>query len=137
MSELLDILSLDESSLLLSVGNVPDNYPVDVDTVVGNEVQVRIAGTAEAGKYSFNVSSNANVDSTLNAVFSRYSLDGGATWEEASRSASNSGDSLFFMYSFPYDHAGGAYDFVLQMKKESAQNTLNVVACSIWFQRIG
>ena len=140
MPDFQETFSMTLDSLPGAVSDVDDAYPTDVDTVTATQVQVRITGTELAGTYILGLSSTSTIDSTNNAVFSRYTLDASIVtpvWEEASRSAANSGDNLFFTYSFPIIHAGGVFDFALQMKKESNLNTLAVPACSIWFHRVG
>jgi len=135
MAELFDILGYYKAELPVPIADASNAYPVDVDTVAANEVQSRIQEDLAAGEYTVTVVHEATINSTSNAIYTRSSGDGGATWKEGSRNVANSGDNSFLTYEASFTHAGGAIDFVLQMRKESANNTLAVSQCSIWIKR--
>ena len=125
-------------SLAGAVTNVSETYPVDPDTVGANNVQVRIQGTiGEAGLYELSISSTFLINAINNSVFRRFSLDGGATWDESSEESKDATDKKFRHYSFPLDHsAGQVIDYILQLKKEASADNLDVFTASIWLTRI-
>ena len=138
MAELFDILQSFEHDIGGAISNVSEVYPVDVDTVGANNVQARIQGTiTEAGLYQVSTSARFLINAINNSVFMRFSLDGGATWEESSEESKDVTDHKFRHYSFPVAlTAGQVIDYVMQMKKESAANQLDVYAAEMWLTRI-
>jgi hypothetical protein len=116
--------------------NLSNAYPAVVGAPAANEAEVRItAGSHPAGTYELNMSGTYEVDSSTNDAQLRFSLDGGATWEEFSRGAT-SGVRSAFAYAFPLPQTVGSFDFVMQVKKENSQNTMQLYFASIWFKRM-
>jgi hypothetical protein len=114
--------------------DVDITYPTVVGSPAADQVEVRIASTAIAGLYVLNFSATFLIGATNNSTESRFSLDGGATWENFSRESKDTTDRNALAYSFPLEHQGGDYDFVFQTKKENATSTLQVFFQNIWFQ---
>ena len=138
MAELFNIQQSFEHDIGSAVTDVAETYPVDVDTVGANNVQTRIQGTiAEGGLYELSISARFLINAINNSVFVRFSLDSGVTWEESSEDSKDVTDYKFRHYSFPMSlTAGQVIDYVMQIKKESAANQLDVNAAEIWLTRI-
>ena len=134
--QLYDILNFQSDSLPATVTNVSNVYPVDLDSVGANQVQVRINQTMDTGTYIIGISSTATINSTGNSVQMRFTLDSGGFWEQGQKEAKDPTDRLFADYSFPYTHGGGLLDFAVQIKKENATNNLDVFFANIWLMRV-
>ena len=112
-----------------------NTYPASVGAPAADQPQVRIAGTVPEGQYLLGFSVTWTVNSLTNSLEIRWSLDGGATWETFSRAASDSGDQQAATYAFPKAQGVGSFDFVMQCRKENAQNQMSVLFMNIWYDR--
>ena len=115
--------------------DLANTFPAVVGSPDADQAEVRISGAAPVGQYLMGFSATWTVNSLTNSLQIRFSLDGGATWEIFSRSASDSGDSQAATYAFPKAQGVGAFDFVMQCRKENAQNQMSLLFANIWFDR--
>ena len=117
--------------------DVADTYPAVVGSPNADQPEGRIQGTALETLYLLGLSCTYSINSTGNSAQARFSLDGGATWEDFSRESKDSTDRQTFDYMFPYPMVAGAYDIVVQLKKENASNTMQVHFLNLWLERKG
>jgi hypothetical protein len=112
-----------------------DAYPLDLTAPAADQPQVRVVGTTDAGEFMLGVSTTYAITSANNSAQGRFSLDGGATWEDFSKESKDSTDLQALTYQFPFVWPGGAYDFVFQMKKENTTNNMDVHFMNLWFDK--
>jgi hypothetical protein len=90
-----------------------------------------------AGSYLFGIALTYSFNSVNQSVFIRYSSNGGADWNEYQHEASDSTNVEPWTYGYPIVLAApGSADVILEMRKETAANTLNVLWADIWFHRV-
>jgi hypothetical protein len=101
--------------------DLPETY-----TEVGNLAVVALP----VGEYVINVSSTWDLDVLDKSVFAQLVLNGGTPEE-----FSNSSKDLFY-YGFPYSHTSTSdFSLILNMRKEDATGTLDVLLANLWLER--
>jgi len=113
-------------------------FPASLDSPAADQPQVRIQHTPlEDGAYILALSATYNINAANNSAVGRFSLDGGSTWEQFSRESKDSTDRITIDYNFPIDFAAGVpIDVVLQLRKETDTNTMQVFFMNLWIQRV-
>lgn len=135
-SSALDSMDYQFDSLSATVTDVSNVWPVDPDTVGVDQVQVRIQHDVSGGLYQFGLSTTAQINATGNSIETRFSLDGGTSWEQQEKESKDGTDRLFTDYLFPLPLDAGPVDLIVQVKKENAANTLDVFFANVWLTRV-
>ena len=119
-------LTFDETKAV-DVLNIPEAW-----TAVGQLVTPERA----EGKYMFGISGTYNFDRTTESVFIRFRINGG-TWNEYQSEPKDITDDLTFFYQYPADYPQQVTTIDVEMRKESAQGTLNLQFLDVYWQRVG
>ena len=141
MAELFDIMDFqsERKSSTVETGwtDCAATYPADPNTPAADQPQVRIQHTPpETGTYLFDVSATYLLSVASASTEARFTLDGGATWENYSRESADTTDRTPVSYNFPVDLTSGvAIDFIFQIKKEST-GILEVFFMNMWIERV-
>lgn len=117
--------------------DLSNSYPAVVGSPAADEAEARLQGVSVAGLYEFMISSTWEVDNANNGISSRFSLDGGLSWEEFFSAPSGANELQNTMYAFPLTRNSASFDLVVQGRKTNAANTAILRFLSIWFKRIG
>ncbi len=84
------------------------------------------------GKYKINLSMIFTINSTVNAAYFRFSLDGGATWKEMRKEAKDVTDNNVNNYTLVLDHTvSSVIDIQIEARKESAGDVLTIDAIDV------
>ena len=76
-----------------------------------------------------------NLNSTTNAAYFRYSLDGELTWIEIRQESKDIFDIIPSSMVLISNHVEGAKEIVFQARKENASDTLDIIAHNIIFEK--
>jgi len=87
------------------------------------------------GVYEVKFSGTYTLDTTTRSAYIRFSLDDGLTWNEFRREPKDNTDKLPFYYAFPKDFNGTDTNIIVQMRKESASDILEVFSLDVVFER--
>jgi len=86
----------------------------------------RLTETIEAGTYEIKFSITYTYNTTTKSAFFRWSLDGGATWQEVSEEAKDKTDVRPRYYAFPKVLTAGQKDIIFEAKKEAAGDVMTI-----------
>jgi len=89
-----------------------------------------------AGKYLLAFSLTYHFDRTTESVFLRWRQDGGA-WQEYTAEPKDITDAQTSFYSFPKDYPAQVHTIDVEMRKETANGTLDMNFLDIYLQRVG
>jgi hypothetical protein len=126
--ELFDIIAA-QVDIRKNILNVPTTYTkaaeiVSVPQIVGATYEIVISYA-----YTF--------DSTNQSAFFRFSINGGITWQEAVYEFSDVTDYYDGSYVFPYVATSTTpLHIILEARKETASNTMNVTYANASIKRI-
>ena len=114
---------------VLDVLDIPDTWtPV---------VAVPLA-TLEAGTYMFGFSLHVSFTDANDAIYIRYSIDGGTEWHTFAFTAPvvvGTDNNLPVVYAFPYDAADGDWGLMIEAQKDTGANTFDINFADAWIER--
>lgn len=130
------------SETISVVQQTPKTYDFTKDRDILNisEVYTEVARLdvpyREVGVYEFKLSFTFNFTSINTSAFYRWRFNGG-TWQEFSSEQKDKTDNEAVDYFYPVEWTGGKLLVEVQMKKETANGTLNLYFHDIIWERKG
>ncbi len=110
-----------------------------INFTVTNDVYeevVRLTTPArDAGTYKVGQSMIFNLNSVTTAAFFRFSTDGGTVWTEMRVEPKDINDQIVKNYTFVEDHLGGAFELIVEARKENATDVLAIHRMDLTFDR--
>lgn len=89
-----------------------------------------------SGTYEYKFSWVWDIDSVTNSAYLRYSINGGANWNELRREAKDVTDEMSEAYFFPIVEAEGIKQLQIQARKENAGDVYNIRFLDLIIQRV-
>ena len=115
-----------------------DAFPANVNVSEAGKLQIRLRETKfPKGDYEVIISGRVTIDNLLNIPVARLSKDGGATWTTYSLEAETTTDGKSFTHAFPLiNYSGANLDYIMQLKKSLATDTLTASDFDIMVKRV-
>jgi len=130
-----DIIDLTSKTPFVPSYNYIKGAGITVTNDVYEEIIRLTTGSLDAGIYKLSQSMLYSLNSTNTSAFFRFSIDGGVNWSEIRREPKDNLDTLPSSYTSTIVHIGGIMDIVIQSRKESASDILNVASIDVIFER--
>jgi hypothetical protein len=101
------------------------------------EINSIVVADREAGVYEMGMAVHWVFDRTTKSAFIRFSLDGGATWQEFTGEPKDKTDSNATYFAFPYEQvADGQMQIQVEIRKETGAGVLDVPRSACWIKRV-
>lgn len=115
------------------------DYVVEEGVIVTNDVYEEVArlttSSRPAGTYVLHKSMLYSLNTTVRSAYLRFSLDGGATWTEVRKEPTDNTDLIPLTHPNVIVHTDGGFDIIVQSRKESAGDVLNIVQLTLTLER--
>lgn len=87
---------------------------------------------ASPGIYEYKISLSGTLNSTINSMYIRFSIDGGSTWTEMRQEPKDITDTRSFFYAFPREYTtSGDLSLILEGAKENGGDIMVVEFCDV------
>jgi len=116
------------------------DYESKINTIVTSDSYVEVSRlttlSRDAGTYSVTNSMMYSYDNTNRSAFFRFSLDGGANWNEIRKEPKDNTDKLPESYTTTIVRTGAdIFDIIIQARVEDATDTLTIYKLDIMLER--